>query len=149
MWSHDELKDLAAGYVLLALEQGEQEAFESHLSGCDICTQKVAELRGVTGAFAYLAEDREPSLQLKDRILTAARDEKAGGRFAIPTLERSPSAWWRMFARPATAFVAIGMLLVAVAFLSVWITRVQDSLDTSETRIALGYDAIEIMSQAS
>ena len=148
MWSHDELKDFAAGYVLLALEQEEQEAFESHLSGCDICAQNVAELQGVTGALAYLAEDREPSPQLKDEILTAASAEKAGVGFAIPMLERSLSAWWRVFARPATAFVAIGVLLVTIAFLSFWITRVQDRLDTNEMRTALSYDAISIMSQA-
>ena len=148
MWSHDELEDFAAGYVLLALEPEEQDAFESHLSGCDICTQRVAELRSVTGALAHLAEDREPSPQLRGRILTAARAEKTADRVATPSPERSPSAWWRIFARPATAFVAIGVLLIAVALLSFWMTRVQDRLDTSETRIALGYDAIEIMSQA-
>ena len=148
MWSHDELKDFAAGYVLLALEQEEQKAFESHLSGCDICAQNVTELRGVAGALSYLAEDREPSPQLKVSILTAARAEKAGVGIAIPVLERSLSAWWRVFARPATAFVAIGVLLVTIAFLSFWITRVQDRLDTNEMRTALGYEAISIMSQA-
>ena len=148
MWSHDELEDFAAGYVLLALEPEEQEAFESHLSGCDTCTQRVAELRGVTGALAQLAEDREPSPQLRDRILTAARAEKPVGGFATPAPERSPIAWWRRFARPVTAFAAIGVLLVTVGLLSFWMVRVQDRLDISETRIDLGYDAIEIMSQA-
>ena len=148
VWSHDELKDFAVGYVLLALEPEEQEAFESHLSGCDICAQQVAELRGVTGALAYLAEDREPSLQLKDRILTAALAEKARQGLVAPIQVRSSGAWWRVFARPATAFAAIGVLLVTVALLSFWMTRVQDRLDISETRIALGYEAISIMSQA-
>ena len=148
MWSHDELGEFAAGYVLLALEPEEQEAFESHLRGCNTCKQKVTELRGVTGALAHLAEDREPSPQLRDRVLMAVRAEKAGAGFATPATERPPSAWRRIFARPVTAFAAIGVLLIAVVFLSVWLTRVQDSLDTSETIIALSYDAIEVMSQA-
>lgn len=148
MWSHDELESFAAGYVLLALEPGEREALESHLSSCDICTQRVEELRGVTGALAYMAEDREPPPQLKDRILAAARAEKTVGGYATSTPERSPSVWWRIFARPATAFAAVGVLLVTVGLLSFWMTRVQDSLNTSERRLDLGYEAISIMSQA-
>lgn len=153
MRSHDELEALAEGYVLLALEPEEQEAFEAHLATCDRCTQRVAELQAVTGALALLAEEKDSPPQLRDRILAAARAEGSGISPAITRQARM--VWWRVFTRPVAVAAAMGLLLLAVAGLAFWVFQLQDRLDTRETRLeatelrlSRGYQAINIMAQA-
>ena len=47
--SHSEFEELAAGYVLGALEPDDEHAFQQHLGGCPVCEANVRELEAVVG----------------------------------------------------------------------------------------------------
>ena len=148
MLSHLELEAMASSYVLLALEPEEREAFEAHLSTCEICVRTVAEMRAVVGNLAVAVEDMEPSPRLKDQILSAVRTEKIdAGVSALPS-RRHDGAWLRMFTRPAALAAALGILLVSLAGMVFWMLDIQDSLDASQRRASRGYEAITIMADA-
>ena len=58
--SHSELEELAAGYVLGALEPDDEHAFQRHLEGCPTCQATVRELEAVVGELAYSAPPVDP-----------------------------------------------------------------------------------------
>ena len=148
MWSHEELEALSAGYVLMTLEPEEQRAFETHVFSCPSCSQLVVEMTGVTGALNTLVEDRQPPPQLGERILNSIRAEtQESGRQAATSLPIRRE-WWRTFANPRIMAAVIGMLLLAIAGLSFWVVRLDDSLDARNARIARSYKAISIMAKA-
>lgn len=66
--SHAELEQLAAGYVLGALEPDDEQAFARHLSGCQLCQAEVDQLEGVVGDLAYAVDQVEPPRALRTAI---------------------------------------------------------------------------------
>jgi hypothetical protein len=87
----DEPHGAAGAYVLDALAEDERLAFEAHLTGCADCQRAVAELAPVVGVLPRLleldsvpvlagmgaAEIPEPSADLRQRIVAAARAEQS------------------------------------------------------------------------
>jgi len=72
--THDEAIDLAAGYVLGALEPAQEAAVREHLATCRLPHPELEELGGVVPALQELGvtELVEPPAALRDRILAAA-----------------------------------------------------------------------------
>jgi anti-sigma factor RsiW len=66
--SHAEYEQLAAGYVLGALEPDDEHRFQRHLEGCTVCEASVRELEEVAGALAYAAPPVEPPAALRASI---------------------------------------------------------------------------------
>jgi anti-sigma-K factor RskA len=58
--SHSEYEELAAGYVLGALEPDDEAAFRRHLDGCPTCEANIRELEAVVGELAYAAPPVDP-----------------------------------------------------------------------------------------
>jgi anti-sigma-K factor RskA len=69
--THDEADDLAALYVLDALDAAEAEAVRAHLATCGRPHPMFAELASVTPALAALADPVSPPPELRNRVLTA------------------------------------------------------------------------------
>jgi hypothetical protein len=67
-----EVSDLAAGFVLGALEPAEADAVRLHLASCPEAHAEVAALGSVAPALFEIVELVEPSAGLRDRILAAA-----------------------------------------------------------------------------
>jgi anti-sigma-K factor RskA len=63
--SHAELEQLAAGYVLGALEPDDEHAFTEHLTGCLVCQAAVRQLEGVTGQLDRSVPPLEPPRALR------------------------------------------------------------------------------------
>jgi anti-sigma-K factor RskA len=92
--SHDEVRDLAGGFVLGALEPAEEAAVREHLRACDEPHPELAELGGVV---PYLAESGdfelvEPPAALRDRIMAAAAAEASAATSAGSTAAAPPAA---------------------------------------------------------
>jgi hypothetical protein len=70
----DEIRELAAAFVLGALDAPEEAAVRAHLaaSGHADAHPEIAELGGVIPAFAEIVPIVEPPAGLRDRIMTAA-----------------------------------------------------------------------------
>lgn len=66
--NHDE-RDLASAYVLDALDAGDRERFEAHLAGCAECQAEVRSFRPVVDALARMTDARQPSPELRARVL--------------------------------------------------------------------------------
>lgn len=81
--THDEAVQLAAGYVLGALEPGEEAAVREHLRSCPESHVEFEELGSVVPALAEAVEPVEPPAALRSRILAAAAAERTG---AAPTV---------------------------------------------------------------
>lgn len=58
--SHAELEQLAAGYVMGALEPDDEHVFAEHLTGCPVCQTAVGQLEGVVGQLARSVPQTEP-----------------------------------------------------------------------------------------
>jgi anti-sigma-K factor RskA len=74
--AHD-LHELAAGYVLDALDGDERRDFELHLAGCTICAEELPSLQAAAGALAYAVDtSSEPSSGLRAAILERTEPER-------------------------------------------------------------------------
>ena len=84
--THTDFEQLAAGYVLGALEPADENAFERHLEGCESCEATVRELEAVVGKLAYLATPVEPppALRASIRREVAATARPRGARTTRP-----------------------------------------------------------------
>src|SRR4029450_4808951 len=58
--SHSEYEELAAGYVLGALEPDDEHVFQRHLDGCPVCEANVREVEAVVGELAYAVPPADP-----------------------------------------------------------------------------------------
>jgi len=76
--THDEAVELAAPYVLGALEPDEEAAVREHLRTCPESHAEFEEVGSVVPALAEAVEPVEPPAALKSRILAAAAAERTG-----------------------------------------------------------------------
>jgi anti-sigma-K factor RskA len=104
-----EIHDLAAAYALNALDPEDRWTYERHLDDCERCRDQVAALREGAAELAYAAEGPEPSPDLRERILRAAREERPAQ--VVPLRRR-----WLL---PATAAAAVAATVAAVG-LGLW-----------------------------
>ncbi|HEY2489252.1 MAG TPA: hypothetical protein VGI37_07090, partial [Streptosporangiaceae bacterium] len=74
---HTVFDELAAGYVLYALEPADEQRFLRHAEQCSRCHQTLAEFQEVAAALADTAPPAEPSARLGERIMAVARADLA------------------------------------------------------------------------
>ena len=117
--SHDEIEELLGAYALEALPPEEMRQVEAHLQTCTAHREMAAELRMTVAGLASNVPERQPSAQLRDRILQAIRMEASGevigeperpGRPVLVPIERAPHVR-RLTSGPAMAAVAAAVLL--------------------------------------
>jgi len=128
--SHSEFEELAAGYVLGALEPDDEHDFRRHLDGCATCEANVRELEAVVGELAYAAPPVDPP----DTLWTGIRREiepEAARRGATPGAAPRRRASRRLL--PGLAAAAAILLVVA---LSVWNLSLRDDNAAIRDRLA-------------
>lgn len=96
----EQVRELAAGYVLDALEPAEAEAVRTHLAECPEAHPEMYELGAVVPHLADLLEPVEPPAELRQRIMAAASAEVAQ-RSAPAAPTAAAMTPWSM--EPATA----------------------------------------------
>jgi anti-sigma-K factor RskA len=129
--SHSGYEELAAGYVLGALEPDDEHVFAQHLGGCTICEANVRELEAVVGELAYAVPPVDPP----DTLWAGIRREigpEAARRGAIPTVARGAGGRGR---RLLTGLVAAAAILLVVA-LSLWNLNLRDQNAAYRDRVA-------------
>ena len=128
--SHSEFEELAAGYVLGALEPDDEHDFRQHLGGCATCEANVRELEAVVGELAYAAPPVDPP----DTLWAGIRREiepEAARRGATPGAAPRRRASRRLL--PGLAAAAAILLVVA---LSVWNLSLRDENAAIRDRVA-------------
>lgn len=121
----DELMhELAAGYAVDALGPDEERAFEEHLARCPRCREEVAALTAAAAQLAYASPPADPPAALRERIMTAVRQERS---------ERyRPRPRWAV---PALAAAALASC--AAVGLGVWAATLHSRLDSPQALHAL------------
>jgi anti-sigma-K factor RskA len=139
-------EDLAASFVLGALEPSEADAVRAHLAGCPEAHAEFAELGSVVPALFETVDVVQPRAGLRDRILAAAADTQVAATAAAPAAapqqpiemprladtqrgDTQRSGWAPgLFRRPIWAAVAIAAALGVVA-LGAWNVQLRDQID--------------------
>jgi anti-sigma-K factor RskA len=122
-----QVDELAAAFVLGAVTPEQREEIEQHLATCSEHSAVLVEMRATVGVLNQAPEEREPSPDLKARIMSAARADVAPQR-AVPAQRAAPrSGGWFGWLPRIPLGVAVGALSVAVAALLVWNIALQFS----------------------
>ena len=117
--------DLTAAYALDALDADERARFEAHLAACERCREELQRFWQVGASLARAAGGAPPPPQLRDRILTAARNESQN---VVPLRPRRTTRMLGAVAAVAAA-VAVG--------LGVWGVSVSSDLSDAERTLAV------------
>jgi anti-sigma-K factor RskA len=141
--SHSEYEELAAGYVMGALEPDDEHVFQRHLDGCPVCEANVRELEAVVGELAYAVPPADPPdtvwAGIRREIRSEAVRPEAVPQAPAPAQARAPApARARRGGRvqrllPRLAAAAAILLLVG---LSVWNASLRDQNATYRDRVA-------------
>lgn len=112
--SHAEYEQLAAGYVLGALEPDDEHLFQHHLKGCATCESSVRELEEVAGALAYAPPPVEPPAALRASI------RRKVGATARPRGVVSFRPGGAVSFRPRTRLALVNRIAVAACILALF-----------------------------
>jgi anti-sigma-K factor RskA len=139
--SHSEYEELAAGYVLGALEPDDEHVFQRHLGGCPVCEANVRELEAVVGELAYAVPPVDPPDAVWAGIRREIRPEATrrpsipkaapGTRAATGTRAGSTGRGLRLL--PGLAAAAA---IVVVVVLSLWNLSLRDENTVYRDRVA-------------
>jgi anti-sigma-K factor RskA len=110
--AHERYADDVGAYLLGALEESEERAFEDHLDTCPLCQEEVERLTVAVAVLPASVDQYAPPPELRKALMAAVREDAAAAKPA-----RAPRRSWReLFAmRPAfagalaAAFLAVGI----------------------------------------
>jgi anti-sigma-K factor RskA len=149
--SCDDVRELAASFVLGALDEAEADAVRAHLASCADAHGEVGELGSVVAVLGESVPVVEPPAALKGRIMAAAaadletrgernRSSAGGGTAASPTADEPtafPSAAERQQRTAARSNVGPWILriaaVLAIALLGGWNLLLQSQLEQART----------------
>jgi anti-sigma-K factor RskA len=145
--SHSEYEELAAGYVLGALEPDDEHLFQQHLGGCPVCEANVRELEAVVGELAYAVPPVEPPDTLWAGIRREIRPE-AARRTMLPAppagAEGRPGAGAGGRGLRLLPGLAAAAAIVVVVVLSLWNLNLRDENAVYRERVAALERATEL-----
>jgi anti-sigma-K factor RskA len=104
--THADLEQLAAGYVLGALEPDDEHEFRRHLDACLLCASEVADLEAVVGELAFAVPAAAPPRGLRATLRRS---------IGFSPRQRGMLAFQPRLGRPALA-VAGALLVTLVLF---------------------------------
>jgi anti-sigma-K factor RskA len=131
------IHELTAGYALDALDPQERSAYEEHLARCERCRDELSTFWEATASLALAAGGPEPSPDLRERILAAARAEPQN---VVPLRRRPPFTPVRVWSAVAAvaAVVAIG--------LGVWAASLHGRLGDANDKLAAEQSTLSVVS---
>ena len=121
---HEEFKEMIPTYVLSALDGEENRALSEHLSECGECQRELENWQATAATLSLGAEPLEPSPEVRDRIMTAIREESSQSRAESKAKSnvikfKSPNTAGRTYS-PVWAIAAAVLFLVTAATLLIF-----------------------------
>ena len=115
--SHCTWSESVAAYVLGALDDAEQRAFEAHLADCASCPDELAGVRPAVQLLATGVEQVEPPDDLRRRLMAQVNAEAellrtGGAERNAPAVPVRPGPRWRATLRLPVAAVALAAALL-------------------------------------
>jgi anti-sigma-K factor RskA len=136
--NHSEYEELAAGYVLGALEPDDEHVFQRHLDGCPICEANVRELEAVVGRLAYSA----PAVEPPGTVWAGIRREIRSDAVRPSPISRARGGSTRLLAGLAAAAA-----ILAVVVLSLWNLSLRDQNAVYRQRVAALERAADLVNE--
>jgi anti-sigma-K factor RskA len=128
----EEIEELSSAYALGTLPDAQRAAVAAHLASCDRHPE-MRELEAVAASLALAAEEMEPPLALKSRLMEAIQADRRATQSATGTptpveggLFETIRGW---FASPRLGYGLSAALAVAVVGLLAWNISLQGSAD--------------------
>jgi len=111
--AHEDYKSMIPAHALSALDAEESRAMNQHLSQCAECRDELADWESTAAALALTSDPVEPSPQVRDRIMSAIRDDKSSEK--VVQFPSRRNVW--------SSFGSLGAIAAAVLFVAliVWI----------------------------
>jgi anti-sigma-K factor RskA len=135
--NHSEYEELAAGYVLGALEPDDEHDFRLHLDGCARCAADVRELQAVVGTLAYAVPPADPPDTVWAGIRREIGPEIAPSRPApAPAPTPLPARRGRGRGARVLGGLAAAAAIVLLVALSVWNLNLRDQNSAFRERVA-------------
>ncbi len=134
----DEIRDLAAPFVLGALADGEAEAVRAHIASCPELHAELVDFASVLPILAASAPVVEPPAGLKARLLAAAAADVAhapivpAAPIAFPSASEREERRVRRSSPPGTWLLRIAAVL-AIGLLGGWNVLLQGQLGEART----------------
>jgi anti-sigma-K factor RskA len=119
---HPRFEDSVGAYLLGALTEAEERAFERHMERCPRCAQEMTDLHVAVEALPADPPPADPPPELKDRVMDIVNAEarllstagaRGEGRSAPERPRRRPPGWPSL--RPVLPWAAAAVLLLAGA----------------------------------
>lgn len=128
----DEVRDLAAPFVLGALEADEADAVRAHLAACPDAHAEMAELAGTLPALDASVQQVDPPAALRDRIMTAAAaDSATEAGSPVQTSVEPVAIEDHRRSRRGVSWIAAVAAGIALVVLAGWNVLLQGQLDQS------------------
>jgi anti-sigma-K factor RskA len=118
---HEELRDELAAYALGALPPEEAAQLERHLADCESCRDRLRWLQPAVDMLGASVEQLSPPSELRERLMETVRAEAEPSRqqevaaAGAKTRRIGWAGWGGLLLRPATAFVAVVLIVAGVA----------------------------------
>ncbi|HVF66731.1 MAG TPA: anti-sigma factor [Pyrinomonadaceae bacterium] len=150
---HEEYKELLALEAAGALEAGERERLDAHLSSCEECRAELRELSDAAASLAYTVAPVAPPRAMRARVLQSVRaadTSEAASRAVDPSESKGAdlrgllgrfSLWQILGARPSLAF-GTAAALVAVAALGITTVALLNRNSALSREVAQLYDRL-------
>lgn len=161
---HEEYKELLALEAAGALEAGERERLDAHLSSCEECREELRDLSDAAASLAYTVAPIKPPNAMRARVLQSVRgvdpsefaaravdpSELKGTRAVDPSESKGTdlrgllsrfSLWQILGARPSLAF-GMAAALVAVAALGITTVALLNRNSALTREVAQLYDRL-------
>jgi anti-sigma-K factor RskA len=114
----DDVAALISAHALGALDPDEAALAEQHIAASDACRRAYEDALETAAALALAVADSEPPAELRDRIVAAARAERAPAVRPAPPRRRPGLA---ALLTPSSGFALVGIAAaIAFALIAVW-----------------------------
>ncbi|RJQ85433.1 MAG: hypothetical protein C4519_03420 [Desulfobacteraceae bacterium] len=109
MSEHEKYEELAAGYVLGALDEHDRHRFEFHLAGgCEQCETSLREARQVTDGLGFALKPMAPRKEVRAKLFDRIRLDDQAAEVTEPS-EPSRRGLWAPLALAASLLLVVGL----------------------------------------
>ncbi len=127
-------------YALGALDADERSAFEAHLAGCEICSERLASAQQRIGFLGTAAPQMVPAAHVKQALLERVRQESPAP--VMPSLPSQRPSFWSYFKQPVFAWGCAAIIAVVALVFANKTRELQHRLNSLQVEMQATQDAV-------
>ena len=121
--AHEDYKEMLPARALSALDAADERALDEHLSQCAECRTEMADWENTAAALALSVPPAEPSPQVRDRLMSAVRNEprkQESTQSRVVEFPQGRRAQWTSFGRVGAIAAAVLFMVLILWILVLW-----------------------------